>query len=192
MLAAPQCSCNCPLQHRAAAKQLCQEGFLRTGLPLLGIVSNSKTVPLPQWKYCPTESSWNSLCQATWLWGREGDVSWALLFLLQGSLRFVVCTGYLWRAFRVSCYHKPLSSSGRCFGFMSVCRAFQRVSPFYQRRKVGGISPRWAGASTEEEKSLLNFTSAEVWSAFGWQLGKKWERCAFFACFCSQERSWKI
>lgn len=49
MSPAPRCSCNCPLQHRAVAKQLWQAGFLRAGLPLLGTVSKSKPVPLPWW-----------------------------------------------------------------------------------------------------------------------------------------------
>lgn len=165
MLAAPQCSCNCPLQHRAAAKQLWQEGFLRAGLPLLGILSNSKPVPLPRWKYWFTECSWNSLCQATWLWGDKGEDSWAaavhtaypsLSFLAAGTSQICSVHGLFMEGWLyLSCYHKPLSSSGRCFGFMSVCRAFQRVSPFYWRRKVGGISPRWAGTSTEAEKLLL-------------------------------------
>lgn len=118
MLAAPQCSCNCPLQHRAAAKQLWQEGFLRAGLPLLEIVSNSEPVPLPRWKYCPTEPSWNRALEARRACARLrgcGEVKVkspeqpqctlrtpAFHFLLQGSLRFAACTGYLWKALRIS------------------------------------------------------------------------------------------
>lgn len=102
MSPAPRCSCNCPLQHRAVAKQLWQAGFLRAGLPHF----------LEQWAranqcHChdglPQPSGWNRalepLCQAPGLWGGEAEVCWAatvhtvypgLSFIVAG--KFQICS----------------------------------------------------------------------------------------------------
>jgi len=131
MLAAPQCSRNCPWQRRTAAQQLWQEGFIRAGLPLPGIVSSSKPVPLPRWKYCPAEPSWNRALEPRRACAGQHGYE-------EVKVKSHICS--IHRLFVegspcVSCYHKPRPSPGRCLGFMSVCRAFQIVSPFYQRQK---------------------------------------------------------
>lgn len=92
MSAARRCSCNCPLQHGAVAKQLWQAGFLRAGLPLLEHWTRANQC------HCrdrlPQPSGWKRalepLCQAPGLWGGEAEVcSAATVHTVCSSLSFL-------------------------------------------------------------------------------------------------------
>lgn len=104
MSPAHRCSCNCPLQHRAVAKQLWQAGFIRAGQPLLGTLNKSKPVPLPWWTATALwlEQSPRALVPGSRaVEGRLKSAEQpqyplrapAFPFLLLGSLRFAACTG---------------------------------------------------------------------------------------------------